>query len=215
MAVDANVLIYERIREELRGGQDADRRPSSRASRAPSSRSSTASSPRSPARCVMFWLGSGPIRGFAVTLTHRHSDVGLRRRHRHAAAGRTTGSNSEREGKSRRAYRSRRSRETDDVRACSLPISKASTSSRTTRGCPSCATRALCFGLSIVAMALSLALSSATRGLNYGVDFKGGSLIEVQSKSGPADIARAARASSTSSASAPCRSRASARPPTC
>ena len=36
-------------------------------------------------------------------------------------------------------------------------------------------------------MALSLAVC-ASRGLNYGVDFKGGSLIEVQSKTGPADI---------------------------
>ena len=47
-------------------------------------------------------------------------------------------------------------------------------------------------GLSLVAMAISLALCM-TRGLNYGVDFKGGSLIEVQSKSGPADVASAAR----------------------
>jgi preprotein translocase subunit SecF/SecD/SecF fusion protein len=42
-------------------------------------------------------------------------------------------------------------------------------------------------GMSILAMALSLALI-ATKGLNYGVDFKGGSMIELQSKSGPADV---------------------------
>jgi preprotein translocase subunit SecF len=48
--------------------------------------------------------------------------------------------------------------------------------------------RDLAVGISIVCMVLSLALF-AFRGLNYGVDFKGGSLIEVQSKSGPADIA--------------------------
>jgi len=45
-----------------------------------------------------------------------------------------------------------------------------------------------CFVLSIVAMLLSLALFF-TMGLNYGVDFKGGSMLEVQSRSGPADIA--------------------------
>jgi preprotein translocase subunit SecF len=47
--------------------------------------------------------------------------------------------------------------------------------------------KALCFGLSLLFMALSLVLFFA-RGLNYGVDFKGGSLIEVQSKNGPADL---------------------------
>ena len=48
--------------------------------------------------------------------------------------------------------------------------------------------KGLCFGLSVLFMALSLGLYF-TRGLNYGVDFKGGSLIEVQSKNGPADLA--------------------------
>src|SRR5436190_22629366 len=47
--------------------------------------------------------------------------------------------------------------------------------------------KGLCFGLSLLFMAASLALYF-TVGLNYGVDFKGGSLIEVQSKSGPADL---------------------------
>jgi preprotein translocase SecF subunit len=46
----------------------------------------------------------------------------------------------------------------------------------------------VCFGLSILFIVLSAALIGF-RGLNYGVDFKGGSLIEVQAKSGKADPA--------------------------
>jgi len=41
--------------------------------------------------------------------------------------------------------------------------------------------------VSIVAMLLSLGLFF-TRGLNYGVDFKGGSMIEVESTAGPVDV---------------------------
>ena len=48
--------------------------------------------------------------------------------------------------------------------------------------------KGLCLALSIVGMALSL-LIIGVKGFNYGVDFKGGSMIEVQSTSGPADIA--------------------------
>ena len=48
--------------------------------------------------------------------------------------------------------------------------------------------KGICLALSIVGMALSVLLF-AVKGLNYGVDFKGGSLLEVQSTSGPADIA--------------------------
>lgn len=44
------------------------------------------------------------------------------------------------------------------------------------------------FAASIIAMALSL-LIIGVRGFNYGVDFKGGSMIEVQSTTGPADVA--------------------------
>src|SRR5215468_7276364 len=48
--------------------------------------------------------------------------------------------------------------------------------------------KGVCLMLSIMAMALSL-LVFAVKGLNYGVDFKGGSMLEVQSTSGPADVA--------------------------
>jgi preprotein translocase subunit SecF len=47
--------------------------------------------------------------------------------------------------------------------------------------------KGLCFGLSLAFMAASLGLYF-TKGLNYGVDFVGGSLIEVQHKNGPADL---------------------------
>ena len=68
MAVDANVLIYERIREELRGGKTAIMAIEQGFSRAFvtiwDSQLTTLA-----AALIMFWLGSGPIRGFAVTLS--------------------------------------------------------------------------------------------------------------------------------------------------
>ncbi len=68
MAVDANVLIYERIREELRGGKTAIAAIDAGFSRAIvailDGQLTTLA-----AAIIMFWLGSGPIRGFAVTLT--------------------------------------------------------------------------------------------------------------------------------------------------
>ena len=68
MAVDANVLIYERIREELRAGKTAISAIESGFARAMvtiiDSQLTTLA-----AALLMFWLGSGPIRGFAVTLS--------------------------------------------------------------------------------------------------------------------------------------------------
>ena len=68
MAVDANVLIYERIREELRGGKSAVQAIDTGFGRAMvtiiDSQLTTLA-----AALIMFWLGSGPIRGFAVTLS--------------------------------------------------------------------------------------------------------------------------------------------------
>ena len=68
MAVDANVLIYERIREELRSGKTPIAAIEQGFQRAfitiLDSQLTTLA-----AAVIMFWLGSGPIRGFAVTLT--------------------------------------------------------------------------------------------------------------------------------------------------
>lgn len=46
----------------------------------------------------------------------------------------------------------------------------------------------VCFAISMVAMVVSVGLF-AIRGLNYGVDFKGGTMIEVKSKEATANIA--------------------------
>jgi SecD/SecF fusion protein len=68
MAVDANVLIYERIREEVRAGKSAVASIDAGFTRA---FVTIADSQLTTLACalVMFWLGAGPIRGFAVTLT--------------------------------------------------------------------------------------------------------------------------------------------------
>jgi SecD/SecF fusion protein len=68
MAVDANVLIYERVREEIRSGKTPIAAIDAGFTRA---FVTIADSQLTTLACaiVMFWLGSGPIRGFAVTLT--------------------------------------------------------------------------------------------------------------------------------------------------
>jgi preprotein translocase subunit SecD len=68
MAVDANVLIYERIREEVRAGRTVISSLQAGFERAfgtiLDSHVTTL-----VAGGLMFWLGSGPIKGFAVTLS--------------------------------------------------------------------------------------------------------------------------------------------------
>ena len=68
MAVDANVLIYERIREEVRGGRTILSALDAGFKRAfgtiLDSHITTL-----VAGALMFWLGSGPVKGFAVTLS--------------------------------------------------------------------------------------------------------------------------------------------------
>lgn len=67
MAIDANVLIFERIREELRNGNSPQASINAGYDRAfdtiLDSNITTLI-----AGFALFWLGSGPIRGFAVTL---------------------------------------------------------------------------------------------------------------------------------------------------
>ncbi|MDO5705465.1 MAG: SecD/SecF family protein translocase subunit, partial [Paracoccus sp. (in: a-proteobacteria)] len=68
MAVDANVIIYERIREELRAGKRVATAIDNGFSEAMSA-IIDANVTTFIAALVMFFLGSGPVKGFAVTLT--------------------------------------------------------------------------------------------------------------------------------------------------
>ena len=67
MAVDANVLIFERIREEIRSGKSAIASLDAGFSRALST-ILDANITTFIAAAILFFLGSGPIRGFAITL---------------------------------------------------------------------------------------------------------------------------------------------------
>ncbi|MCB5409973.1 protein translocase subunit SecD [Pseudogemmobacter faecipullorum] len=68
MAVDANVLIFERVREELRDGMSPGRACELGFDRAFSA-IMDANITGLLTGFLMYWLGSGPVRGFAVTFT--------------------------------------------------------------------------------------------------------------------------------------------------
>ena len=67
IAVDSNVLIYERIREELRGGRNAISAIDAGFRRALSTILDS-NITTFIAAVVLFYIGTGPVRGFAVTL---------------------------------------------------------------------------------------------------------------------------------------------------
>ncbi|VDC30549.1 protein translocase subunit SecD [Pseudogemmobacter humi] len=68
MAIDANVLIFERIRDELREGASPHRACQAGFERAFSA-IMDANITALITGFIMFWIGSGPVRGFAVTFT--------------------------------------------------------------------------------------------------------------------------------------------------
>ena len=212
MAVDANVLIYERIREELRAGKtpiaaiDAGF-PRAFVTIADSQLTTLA------AAVIMFWLGSGPIRGFAVTLTIGILHVDLRRPSPWRGCWSRCWLKS---AKTQSAASSKcRSREASPMFMRPFPNFKGFDFFPHDLRLPFMRYKGICLGAVDRRHGAVARLLFFTRGLNYGVDFKGGSMIEVQSKSRPGRHRGAARRSSAGSASATCRSRASARRPTC
>lgn len=164
MAVDSNVLVYERIREEVKSGRPLVQAIDSGFTRAFAT-IIDANVTTLIAALVLFFLGSGPVRGFAVTLsvgvittvftaftmTRWLIAVWLRRtRQKHLPKGIRTGMF-----------------DAQNIRFMAI--------------------RRYVFALAAAACLIAIG-GFVTLGLNLGIDFKGGSIVEVQAKQGQADL---------------------------
>ena len=168
MAVDANVLIYERIREELRSGRSMLSSLDAGFTRAfgtiLDSHVTTL-----VAGILLYWLGSGPVKGFAVTLsigvlTSLFSAILVTR----LQIVTWLGAGSQRKFRCETADRHASAHHADHRFHALHKLGF--------RHLPS-----------IAAPSLSIALFLAI-GLNYGIDFNGGMLIEARVTTGPADL---------------------------
>ncbi len=164
MAVDSNVLIYERIREERRAGRSVVQAIDTGFARALATIVDS-NLTTLIAAVVLFFLGSGPVRGFAVTLA-----IGIL----------TTLFTAFTLTRWLTAEWLRRWRPKE------LPRGYIRLVPEVTR-IPFMRVRLQVFVVSVMLCVGSIALLF-TNGLNFGIDFTGGTLIEVRAKSGEADV---------------------------
>ncbi|TPJ34450.1 protein translocase subunit SecDF [Mesorhizobium sp. B2-8-3] len=164
MAVDSNVLIYERIREERRNGRSVIQAIDTGFSKALATivDSNVTSL---IATVVLFFLGTGPVKGFAITYA-----IGIL----------TTVFTAFTFTRMLVSIWLRRARPKELPRA---PVTFIPPGTKI----PFMGIRRWTFALSSTLSILSV-VGFLTLGINYGIDFKGGSLIEVQSKKGDADL---------------------------
>lgn len=164
MAVDSNVLIYERIREEHRAGRSLIQAIDAGFRKAFGT-ILDANVTTLIAAIILFYLGTGPVRGFAVTLA-----VGIV----------TTVFTAFTFTRWMVAEWVRRKRPKFMPKGALDAIIRDFTY-RFMKF------RRFTFVASAVLSLASMALF-ATINMNYGIDFKGGSMIEVQAKDGNADV---------------------------
>lgn len=165
MAVDSNVLIYERIREERRGGRNLIQSFDA-GFRTAFGTILDANITTLIAAFILFYLGSGPIRGFAVTLA-----IGIV----------TTVFTAYTFNRMMMALWIRY-KKPKEVPKRPVDIIPENTAIKFMKN------RKFSFPVSAIAILASIVLFF-TASLNFGIDFKGGTLVELQSKSGPAEIA--------------------------
>lgn len=163
MAVDSNVIIYERVREERRLGRSLVQSLDGGFARALAT-IVDANFTTFIAAVILFYLGSGPVRGFAVTLaigivttvftaftlTRWLISVWLRR-----------------------------------MKPKELPNGLIRFIPDDTK-LPFMSWRRYAFGLS-AALSIAATVAFFSIEMNYGIDFRGGTSIEVQTKQGAAD----------------------------
>ncbi len=164
MAVDSNVLIYERVREERLQGksfiQSMDQGFSRALATIVDSNLTTFI-----AAAVLFFLGSGPVKGFAVTLA-----IGII----------TTVFTAFTLTRWMVAIWIKRSKPKEIPKGFVRFVPDVTS-------IPFMRFRNYAFAFSIITSLVALGLFAAIK-MNYGIDFKGGSLIEVQAKGEAADV---------------------------
>ena len=164
MAVDSNVLIYERIREERRNGRNLIQSFDA-GFRTAFGTILDANITTLIAAFILFYLGSGPIRGFAVTLA-----IGIV----------TTVFTAYTFTRLMMAFWVKWKRP-KELPARPVSFVPEKTSFRFMKY------RSFSFPASALAMIASVVLFFAVS-LNFGIDFKGGTLVELQAKQEAADI---------------------------
>ena len=164
MAVDSNVLIYERVREERLQGksfiQSMDQGFSRALATIVDSNLTTFI-----AAAVLFFLGSGPVKGFAVTLA-----IGII----------TTVFTAFTLTRWMVAIWIKRQKPKEIPKGFVRFVPDVT-------NIPFMRFRNYAFAFSIITSLAALGLFAAIN-MNYGIDFKGGSLIEVQAKGEAADV---------------------------
>jgi SecD/SecF fusion protein len=164
MAVDSNVLIYERIREEVKSGRSLLPAIDSGFKRAFGT-IVDANLTTLIAAVVLFYLGSGPVRGFAVTLA-----VGIV----------TTVFTAFTFTSWMFAIWVRRAKPKQLPKGIRTGMFDG-------RGLPFMSIRKYTFALAAM-LAVASVVSFAGVGMNFGIDFRGGSIIELKARQGDADI---------------------------
>ncbi|MBB3947685.1 SecD/SecF fusion protein [Rhizobium skierniewicense] len=165
MAVDSNVLIYERIREEVRSGKPLISSLEGGFTRAFAT-IMDANVTTLIVAGVLFYMGTGPVKGFAVTLA-----VGII----------TTVFTAYTLTAWMFGVWVRRSRPKALPKGIRTAVFDG-------KDIPFMRYRRYVFILSGLVMLLCVG-GFVTKGLNLGIDFQGGSVIEVRAKQGDADIA--------------------------
>lgn len=165
MAVDSNVLIYERIREEVKSGRSLLPAIDSGFKRAFAT-IIDANLTTLIAAVVLFYLGSGPVRGFAVTLA-----VGIV----------TTVFTAFTFTSWMFALWVRRSKPKQLPKGIRTGMFDG-------RGLPFMSLRRYTF-FGAAALSIASVVAFAGIGMNLGIDFRGGSIIELKAREGDANIA--------------------------